>query len=89
MTEIMNDVTVLPAPATAAEVRAALQDLRCADALRKLDMPALCELAARVSAIASSVPELAELDLNPVIVHPLGSGVDIVDALATRSDACA
>jgi acetyltransferase len=87
ITEIMNDVTVLPAPATAAEVRAALQGLRCADALRKLDMAALCELAARVSEIGASVPELAELDLNPVIVHPLGSGVDIVDALATSSGA--
>jgi acyl-CoA synthetase (NDP forming) len=87
MTEIMNDVTVLPAPATAAEVRAALQGLRCADALRKLDMAALCELAARVSAIGASVPKLAELDLNPVIVHALGSGVDIVDALATTNEA--
>jgi acyl-CoA synthetase (NDP forming) len=89
MTEIMNDVTILPAPATGAEVRAALHGLRCADALRKLDVAALCELAARVSAIGASVPELAELDLNPVIVHPLGSGVDIVDALATSSGACA
>jgi hypothetical protein len=85
--EIMNDVTVLPAPATAVEVHAALQGLRCAAALRKVDLAALCELAARVSAIGASVPELAELDLNPVIVHPLGSGVDIVDALATSTGA--
>lgn len=85
LTEIMNDVTVLPAPATAAEVRAALEALRCAAALRTLDVEALCELAARVSMIGASVPELVELDLNPVIVHPLGSGVDIVDALAICS----
>ena len=52
-------------------------------------MAALCKLATRVSAIGASIPELAELDLNPVIVHPLGSGVDIVDALATSSGACA
>jgi hypothetical protein len=44
-------------------------------------------LLATVSAISASIPELAELDLNPVIVQPLGSGVDSVDVFATSSGA--
>ena len=33
-------------------------------------MPALCELLARVSRLAEDVPEILELDLNPVVVLP-------------------
>jgi acyl-CoA synthetase (NDP forming) len=90
LTEIVNDVTVLPAPTSVAEVRAALQSLRCAAAFRPdraapLDLAAFCDLAATMSAIAANAPDLAELDLNPVIVHPAGGGVHIVDALAVRA----
>ena len=38
----------------------------------------------QISVIAAATPELAELDLNPVIVHRAGGGADIADALAVR-----
>ena len=44
------------------------------------DIPALSELLARVAALAVDVPEVMELDLNPVIVKPGGHGCHIVDA---------
>ncbi len=44
------------------------------------DAPALRDLLARISWIADVVPELLELDLNPVIVGAVGEGCTIVDA---------
>lgn len=87
--EIYHDVEVLPVPASAAEVRAALGRLRCgtifeSGASGALDVSAFCDLAAEISDIAAATPELTELDLNPVIVHAAGAGLDIADALAVR-----
>jgi hypothetical protein len=98
-TEIFRDVAVLPAPATSRQVRAAVGRLRCGPAFTAgtpapgtpapgagtaLDVTAFCDLAARISVIAAATRDLAELDLNPVIVHPAGGGADIADALAVR-----
>jgi acyl-CoA synthetase (NDP forming) len=85
--ETFRDVQVLPAPASPGQIRRAVARLRCGPALesgsaRALDIGAFCELAAVISAIAAATPELAELDLNPVIVHR--TGVAIADALAVR-----
>jgi len=44
------------------------------------DLAALSELLSRISALAQAVPEILELDLNPVIVKPAGQGCHIVDA---------
>ncbi|VAX34193.1 hypothetical protein MNBD_NITROSPIRAE03-331, partial [hydrothermal vent metagenome] len=33
----------------------------------------------RLSALATENPEIAELDINPLIVHELGSGCSIAD----------
>jgi acyl-CoA synthetase (NDP forming) len=43
------------------------------------DRDALTELLLRVSALADAVPELLELDLNPVMVMSAGLGVQLVD----------
>jgi acetate---CoA ligase (ADP-forming) len=90
LTEIFHDVVALPAPASPEQVRAAVFRLRCGGAFdpgagAPLDLAAFCELAATISAIAAQTPELAELDLNPVIVHQAGGGADIADALAVRT----
>jgi acyl-CoA synthetase (NDP forming) len=97
LAEVFHDVAVLPVPATAGEVASAIATLRCGAALAAgsagsarpdpLDLDAFCDLAARISAVAASTPELLELDLNPVIVHSLGQGADIADALAVRAPA--
>jgi acyl-CoA synthetase (NDP forming) len=44
------------------------------------DVPALEQLLLRVSALVEDVPELAEMDLNPVKVLSPGEGCCVVDA---------
>jgi acyl-CoA synthetase (NDP forming) len=44
----------------------------------KADVGALEDVLLRVSALVEAHPEIAEMDLNPVIVHPVGAVV--VDA---------
>jgi acetyltransferase len=42
----------------------------------------LCHLIEQVSLLAARLPnEVAEIELNPVLVHPQGQGATIVDAL--------
>lgn len=43
------------------------------------DVDALADLLSRVSALADAVPEMAEMDLNPVFVLPCGGGCELVD----------
>ena len=51
------------------------------------DVPALSELLARVSRLAEDVPEILELDLNPVVVLPAGQGCHVVDVRVRVGDA--
>ena len=44
------------------------------------DIPAIEELLQRVARLVEEIPEIAELDLNPVIALPPGRGCQIVDA---------
>jgi hypothetical protein len=44
------------------------------------DIDALRDVLLRVSAMSTAVPEIQELDLNPVIALPTGHGCRIVDA---------
>ena len=44
------------------------------------DRQALARIVARIAALADAVPELAELDLNPVLVRGPGEGAVVVDA---------
>jgi hypothetical protein len=45
---------------------------------------------AQVSSIAVCLREdLAEIELNPVLVHPVGQGLTIADALIVRAEASA
>ncbi len=44
------------------------------------DIAALEELLLRVSALVTDVPEISEMDLNPVRVLPPGAGCVVVDA---------
>ena len=47
------------------------------------DVAALEDLLLRISALVEDVPELAEMDLNPVKVMAQGKGYWVVDARAT------
>ena len=102
LVEALGDVALAPVPLDHAAARALLDRLKGAQVLGPFrgappaDTDALIELIVRLSQFAADhADEIAEIDLNPVIVHAKGQGVSIVDALivkqrhATRNAAAA
>jgi acyl-CoA synthetase (NDP forming) len=89
--EIMRDVAFRVGRLSATEARGMLDDVRGAALLRgargrqRADEEALVDVLCRVSHLAADLHgELAELDLNPLMVLPSGQGVMVVDALLVR-----
>jgi acetyltransferase len=84
--EIFKDTTIALAPVTKREAADMLKKLKAYPLLQgargrcKADVGALVEVICRVSTLLTKCPEINEMDLNPVIVHPEGQGVSIVDA---------
>lgn len=84
--ELYKDVSFRVTPVSdrdAADMLDELRGRRLLDGFRgapPADRPALIAVLQRISAIIELVPELVELDLNPVIVHPPGDGAIVVDA---------
>jgi acetate---CoA ligase (ADP-forming) len=90
-TELFRDVVYRPAPVSAAEAAGMLDELKAAPLLHgfrgapKADVAALAELIAQLSLLATRLrEEVAEIEVNPVLVHPEGRGVTIVDALVVK-----
>jgi acetate---CoA ligase (ADP-forming) len=86
--EILADVALRIPPISATEARRALENLQGAKVFAGVrgappaDIDALAEMAARLSWLAYDLrDEIAELDLNPVIILPKGQGAFAVDAL--------
>ena len=93
-TELFRDVIYRPAPVSAVEASALLAELKAAPLLNgfrgaaKADIPALSQLISEISVLAAHASrEISEIELNPVLVHPVGQGVTIVDALVVRKKA--
>jgi acetyl coenzyme A synthetase (ADP forming)-like protein len=82
--ELLKDVSVRITPLTDADARQMVRSLATfplLDGYRgapRADVPALEDVLLRVSAMVEAHPEIAEMDLNPVIVLP--DGAVIVDA---------
>jgi acetate---CoA ligase (ADP-forming) len=90
-TELFRDVVYRPAPVSAAAAAAMLDELKAAPLLHgfrgapKADVAALAQVIAQLSLLAARLrEEVAEIEVNPVLVHPEGRGVTIVDALVVR-----
>jgi acyl-CoA synthetase (NDP forming) len=87
LVEVLDDVIVTPAPASRNQLLELLDNwkgkrlLDGSAGMPAADMDALVDLTAMVSRFAASADNLSSLDLNPVIVHPPGKGVSVVDAL--------
>jgi acetate---CoA ligase (ADP-forming) len=85
LVELLRDVSVRITPLTDRDVDEMLSDLRMAPLLRgyrgsaPADVVALKDLLFRINALVEDVPEVAELDLNPVFVRDDGQGVVAVD----------
>lgn len=89
--ELFRDVVYRPAPIGAEAAEAMLRELKTAPLLHGFrgaapaDVAALALLIAQISQLAAGArDEIAEIELNPVLVHPQGHGVTIVDALVVR-----
>lgn len=79
LTEVLDDTRCALAPVTTSSARELLLSLHGAPALLgargrpPADLDALAGLVARVSRLAAAHPELAELELNPVLALPDGA----------------
>lgn len=91
LVEALGDVALAPVPLDHAGARALLGRLKGAAVLGAFrgappaDTDALVELMVRLSQFAADhAGDIAEIDLNPVIVHAKGQGVSLVDALIVK-----
>ncbi|WP_158840179.1 acetate--CoA ligase family protein [Saccharothrix deserti] len=94
LVEVLKDVTFRLAPTTAAEAMSMVDGIAAAEVLRGVrgappaDRDALADLIRRVGDLVTDFPELAEVDLNPVLATPDGAtAVDVrilVDQDAAR-----
>ena len=89
--EVLRDVAFAPVPLGADEALALLDELKGAAVLsgvrgeKPADRAALAQLMAALSRFAADhANTIAEIDLNPVIVHPAGEGLTVVDALIVK-----
>jgi acetyl coenzyme A synthetase (ADP forming)-like protein len=84
--EVLQDVTFRLAPLRPLSAVNMVASVRSAAILNGVrgegpgDLASLYEVIQRVSQLIVEVPELSELDLNPMIVRPTGQGVVAVDA---------
>lgn len=85
--EILQDVRLLTPDLSEEAIVAELLQLKSAPLLtgyrgsKPLDIKALAKLIRTVAAALLAEPAIAEMDLNPVILHPEGEGIAVLDAL--------
>jgi acetate---CoA ligase (ADP-forming) len=89
--EVLKDVALAPVPLAPGQARELLAQLKGAALLEAhrgkppADVDALVELMVRLSHFAADHADaIAEIDLNPVLVHERGKGVSVVDALIVK-----
>jgi len=86
LVELLKDVTVRITPLTDQDAREMIRSLKTFPLLNgyrggpRYDVIALEQVILRIGAMVEDIHEIAELDLNPVIVLPEGQGVSMVDA---------
>jgi acetate---CoA ligase (ADP-forming) len=84
--EILGDVRFRVTPLTDRDAREMVREIRGYRLLEgyrghpPADVKALEEVLLRVSLLVDEIPEIAELDLNPIFALPPGQGCQIVDA---------
>jgi acyl-CoA synthetase (NDP forming) len=91
LVEVLRDVALAPVPLTRADAHALLAQLKGVRLLHgyrgapAADTEALVTLMVNLGAFAHDHAEqIAEIDLNPVLVHAQGQGVSVVDALIVK-----
>lgn len=85
--EALEDVSVRVVPVSPLDAREMLDELKGKKVLEGLrgnppaDKEALIGLIQRVSRLAEDFPQIAELDINPLLLYPEGRGACAADAL--------
>ena len=85
--EALEDVQVLPATADKVQIIEALGKLRSAKLLLGMrgappaDLTTAAEVVLAIGGLMQSVPEISEIDINPLTVHAKGEGATALDAL--------
>ena len=84
LVELLKDVSVRLTPLSALDAQEMIRELKTYPLLTGYrggpvhSVPALVDAVLRVGAMVEELPQIAELDLNPILVHPLG--VTVIDA---------
>jgi acetate---CoA ligase (ADP-forming) len=85
--EALGDVQLLPGGADKEQIVEALHKLRSAKILAGVrgappaDIDAVAQAVMALGRLMQAVPEVTEIDVNPLIVHAKGQGVTALDAL--------
>jgi acetate---CoA ligase (ADP-forming) len=92
LVELLDDVVFRVLPLTDRDVAEMIEETRVCRLLRgyrgspPADVAALERMLLALGALAEAAPRIAEIDLNPAIVHPDGEGVSLIDARVRLSD---
>jgi acyl-CoA synthetase (NDP forming) len=84
--ELMKDVVLRLTPISDLDAKEMIDSIKMASLFKGFrgsppaDIGAVQNLLLRLSAMAEDIPQIAELDFNPVKVMPQGKGYHIVDA---------
>ena len=85
--EALGDVQLLPGDAGEEQIVEALRKLRSAKLLAGVrgappaDIEAVAQTVMAIGRLMRTMPELIEIDINPLMVHAKGQGVTALDAL--------
>jgi len=85
--EALGDVKLLPVGADERQIVEALHNLRTAKLLAGFrgappaDITAVAQVVMAIGRLMQTVPELTEIDVNPLMVHAKGQGATALDAL--------
>jgi succinyl-CoA synthetase beta subunit len=85
--EALGDVQLLPGSAGEDDIREALRKLRSAKLLAGVrgappaDTDAIVKVVMAIGRMMQTMPEVIEVDVNPLMVHAKGQGVTALDAL--------
>ncbi len=83
--EVFKDVTFGLAPLDEASAKRMIRDINAIKILEGVRGKPACDIAAiedslcRISQLACDFPQIAEMDINPMIVHDEGSGAHVAD----------
>jgi len=86
LTDVINDVSHRIAPLTAADANDMLEETRAFKLLEghrsrgPADTYALIEHIQCISKIMTELKDISSIELNPVVVHPSGKGITVLDA---------